>query len=112
MKELFKKASDKAKSIYLFWLAINLSIFLYQGSFLGWRDWNTNIIFKYDPNWFPFELEAQYYEYTGSYDLTEFLFYCLVPPLLYFSKKLWPKKEKNKEVEKKKESDEFEEDEL
>lgn len=105
MREILKRATDRAKSVYLFWIAINLSIFLIQDEFYIKGDY---VYFKYESEWFPFESDS-YYKKDDVYDLTELLFYCLVPPLIYFSIKLWPKKKENEPIAERKEKDETEE---
>ncbi|MCX7610140.1 MAG: hypothetical protein N2043_00955 [Ignavibacterium sp.] len=110
MREILKRATDRAKSVYLFWVAINLSIFFYQGGFFIEKEFYKTIEFKYISEWFPFYLEVyRYHESIGTYDITELLFYCLVPPLIYFSKKMWPKKKENEPIAERKEKDETEE---
>ena len=79
-----KHPSNKAKSIYLFWVFVQAILWITNTNSFSWAK----------KEFFPFTSSI----YTGRdnfdlnfYDITEFLFYTISPILIYYAIAFWKK---------------------
>lgn len=89
--------SNRWKAVYLIWFGIHLCLFLFSGNFFSNKYWDKHFIEQFYP------LETfkntaygkvfQGYFVIEVYDLTEFVFYLIIPLLVFFILKFWNKKE-------------------
>tara|TARA_Y100000588_G_C13610362_1_gene650953 strand:+ start:34 stop:495 length:462 start_codon:yes stop_codon:yes gene_type:complete len=80
MKKIFSQVSDKVKGIYLLWVVLHGVLFMIAPS--KFSIYSTQYLYPFD---------TPYRDDRGSlviYDITEFLFYLIVPVLLYMAYKL------------------------
>jgi len=92
MKKFFTTIPNRIKAIYLIWVGIHLSLLIFSGNFLLKQSRNTEKFFPSFP-WRPRWQDTLWDIRIRVYDITEFIFYLIIPIIIYAFIKLWNKKD-------------------
>ncbi len=98
MKKFFTTIPNRIKAIYLIWFAIHLSLLIFSGNFLLKQSGRAETFFWFRYDWthsFGFNWRNRMFD-VRVYDITEFIFYLMIPIIIYAFIKLWNKKDANK----------------
>ena len=86
MKKFHSAIPNRIKAIYLTWVGIHLTLFLLSGNFL----------LKQRSAFFPFRAHWSHNFFDiDVYDIKEFIFYLIIPIIIYTIIKLWNQNDKN-----------------